>query len=95
MELKDTIEMMSSEDYKERFKAEYYQTKIRYEKLKKFNVTVEAANALRANGGSIKVFNHDVPKLNCPAEILQMQQRMMGEYLHTLEIRAVIDDIEL
>ena len=34
MELKDTVEMMSSEDYKERFKAEYYQVKIRYGKLK-------------------------------------------------------------
>ena len=33
MELKDTIEMMNSEDYKERFKAEYYQLKIRLEKL--------------------------------------------------------------
>ena len=30
MEFKDTIAMMTSEDYKERFKAEYYQTKIRY-----------------------------------------------------------------
>ena len=29
-ELKDTIQNMVSEDYKERFKAEYYQTKIRY-----------------------------------------------------------------
>ena len=28
MELKDTVEMMGSEDYKERFKAEYYQVKI-------------------------------------------------------------------
>ena len=28
MELKDTIKLMDSEDYKERFKAEYYQTKI-------------------------------------------------------------------
>lgn len=25
MELKDTVEMMTSSDYKERFKAEYYQ----------------------------------------------------------------------
>ena len=33
MELKDTIEMMQPEDYKERFKAEYYQLKIRLEKL--------------------------------------------------------------
>lgn len=33
MELKDTIELMQSEDYKERFKAEYYQVKIHLEKL--------------------------------------------------------------
>lgn len=46
MELKDTIEMMTSEDYKERFKAEYYQTKIRYEKLKKFNTRIEAADMM-------------------------------------------------
>lgn len=30
MELKDTVEMMNSEDYKERFKAEYQQVVIRY-----------------------------------------------------------------
>ena len=29
MDLKDTVEGMLSEDYKERFKAEYLQTKIR------------------------------------------------------------------
>ena len=33
-ELRDTIEMMNSENYKERFKAEYYQVVIRYQKLK-------------------------------------------------------------
>ena len=33
MELKDTARMMNSEDYKERFKAEYYQNVIRYQKL--------------------------------------------------------------
>lgn len=33
MELKDTVEMMTSSDYKERFKAEYYQLKLRYDKL--------------------------------------------------------------
>lgn len=33
MELKDTVEMMTSSDYKERFKAEYYQLKLRYNKL--------------------------------------------------------------
>lgn len=35
MELKDTVEMMLSSDYKERFKAEYWQLKIRYDKLQK------------------------------------------------------------
>ena len=35
MELKDTVEMMLSSDYKERFKAEYWQLKIRYNKLRK------------------------------------------------------------
>ena len=34
MELKDTATLMVSSDYKERFKAEYYQLKIRLEKLK-------------------------------------------------------------
>ena len=32
-DLKDTAEMMTSEDYKERFKAEYAQACIRYQKL--------------------------------------------------------------
>lgn len=33
MELKDTIPLMTSDDYRERFKAEYYQLKIRAGKL--------------------------------------------------------------
>ena len=43
MELKDTVAQMESSDYKERFIAEYMQTKIRYEKLKAFNTKIEAA----------------------------------------------------
>lgn len=35
MELKETVELMNSSDYKERFKAEYLQAKIRYDKLHK------------------------------------------------------------
>lgn len=34
MDLKDTVNGMLSKDYKERFKAEYYQTQIRLSKLK-------------------------------------------------------------
>lgn len=40
-ELKDTIELMNSSDYKDRFKAEYYQLKIRYTKLHAMEVRAE------------------------------------------------------
>lgn len=33
MELKDTVKLMLSDDYKDRFRAEYYQLKIRRDKL--------------------------------------------------------------
>lgn len=36
MELKDTVNSMLSEDYRERFIAEYWQVKIRYDRLKAF-----------------------------------------------------------
>ena len=36
MELKDSIELMFSKDYKERFKAEYYQLCVRLKKLENF-----------------------------------------------------------
>lgn len=42
MELKDTIELMQSSDYKERFKAEYQQTKIRHDGLHKMLVKWDA-----------------------------------------------------
>ena len=38
MELLDTVELMVSDDYKNRMKAEYLQTKIRYDKLHKMIV---------------------------------------------------------
>ena len=86
MELKDTVEMMNSPDYKERFKAEYYQTKIRYEKLKKFNARIEAATWTNTV---------EMPKHDCPVDLLIEQEYSMGEYLHLLEVRAVIENIEL
>ena len=42
MELKDTIELMTSENYKERFKAEYLQLKIRVEGLRKMLIKWDA-----------------------------------------------------
>jgi hypothetical protein len=40
MEPKDTVKGMMSDDCKERMTAEYHQTKIRYEKLKKLNTRI-------------------------------------------------------
>ena len=93
MELKDTVEMMGSADYKERFKAEYHQTKIRYEKLKAFNTKIEAAQRTMWTEKDGKQV--EMPKHDCPAELLRDQQSVMGQYLHILELRAVIEGIEL
>ena len=90
MELEDTVGAMCSDDYKARFVAEYHQTKIRYEKLKRFNTKIEAAEAMCY---STKVV--EKPKHDCPSEMLREQQRVMGNYLHILEVRAVIEGIEL
>jgi hypothetical protein len=83
-ELMETVEGMAG-NYKERFRAEYQQTKLRYEKLKDLNNRIEAAEAT----------NQKEPCHDCPAWMLKDQQRVMGEYLHILEVRAVIEDIEL
>lgn len=81
MELKKTVELMSSDDYKERFKAEYLQTKIRYERLHSMIIKNEA--------GTLNF----TPK--CSLELLKQQKRHMGEYLFCLEVRAEIEGIDL
>lgn len=91
MELRDTIEMMNNANYKERFKAEYYQTKIRYEKLKAFNTKIEAVSRMPYD----RPCPIEMPKHDCPPDILREQQRCMGEYLHLLEMRATLEQIEL
>lgn len=90
MELKDTVALMTSEDYKARFVAEYHQTKIRYEKLKKFNTRIEAAHRTMCCDNAVEEPEHD-----CPPDLLLEQQHIMGEYLHLLEVRAVIEGIDL
>ncbi len=81
MNLKDTIPMMDNPDYKERFKAEYYQTKIRYEKLHRMCIKYEA--------GTLNF----TP--TCSLELLKEQKAAMGNYLRCLEIRAEIEGITL
>jgi len=81
MELKDTVDLMNSEDYKERFKAEYLQTKIRKDKLHAMLIKNEA--------GTLDF------KPTCSTTILMRQQNAMNEYLKLLEIRAEIEGISL
>ncbi|MBE5880390.1 MAG: hypothetical protein E7288_10530 [Lachnospiraceae bacterium] len=81
MKLKDTAEMMNSADYKDRFKAEYYQNAIRYRKLKKM---VEDWD----NG----VLNFTP---TCPRSTFIMQLHAMADYLAVLEARAKMENIEI
>lgn len=81
MELKDTIGMMQSNDYKERFKAEYRQVKIRYEKLRTM------INKYHAG-----ILNFEP---TCPIEKLEDQLYYMNEYMRALEVRALIENIDL
>ena len=87
-EFEDTVHLMLSDDYRDRFVAEYRQVKIRYERLKAFNNRIEAA--MMAPASNVKEPKHD-----CPLGLLRAQQKAMGEYLHTLELRAVIEHIDL
>lgn len=80
-ELRDTIEMMNSEDYKERFKAEYYQVVIRYQKLKSM----------------LDKWDNDQLKFTptCPRSTYNMQITAMIDYIAVLEARAVMEGVEL
>lgn len=79
--LNETIELMNSEDYKERFRAEYWQLKIRYEKLRIMMIKHEA--------GTLGF------ELTCPYHLYDNQLRHMADYLHDLEVRAEIEGISL
>ena len=81
IELRDTVNIMNSSDYKERFAAEYWQTKIRYDKLHEMCTKYEA--------GTLDF----TP--NCPLYLLKEQKSAMGNYLHCLEVRAEIEGIKL
>ena len=79
--LGETINQMISNNYQERFKAEYYQTKIRFDKLYNMIIKYEAG---------ILGFKPD-----CPIDLLIEQCDTMNKYLHILSIRAEIENIEL
>ncbi len=79
--LKDTCDMMTSEDYKERFRAEYMQLVIRYRKLK--------AMLDNWDRGELKF----TP--TCPRSTYSMQIRAMADYIAVLEARAVMEGVDL
>lgn len=81
MKPEDTAAMMGSSDYKERLKAEYQQTKIRYGKLHRMIVKHDA--------GTLDF------EPACPIDLLRRQKSHMGQYLYCLEVRAEIEGIDL
>lgn len=81
MELRDTIALMESADYKERFKAEYYQLEIRYRKLDRMIKDYEA--------GTLDF------EPTCNIRMLKEQRDLMGKLLGVLELRAEIEGIML
>lgn len=81
MNLCDTVEPMLSDDYKEWFRAEYMQTKYRYDRLHDMVVRYEA--------GTLDF------KPTCSIELLKQQKSAMGQYLYSLEVRAQVEHIQL
>lgn len=81
MELADTAEMMMSEDYKERFRAEYGQVAIRHQELK--------AMLEKWDKGELNF----TP--TCPRSTYDLQIKAMADYIAVLEARAVMEDILL
>ena len=80
-ELKDTIDLMTSADYKDRFRAEYWQTLLRAHKLQ---------TLLQQHKDGALGFTPD-----CPIELLHIQLRYMGDYLNVLRERAAIEGVKL
>ena len=80
-DLKDTVVLMNSADYKERFQAEYYQLVIRYKKLK--------AMLDKWDNGELNF------KPTCPRGIYNMQIKAMVDYIAVLEARAAIEGVRL
>jgi tRNA U55 pseudouridine synthase TruB len=79
--LSDTVDLMTSTDYKERFKAEYYQTKIRYDKLK--------AMCDKWDKGELDF----TP--TCTRDTYTRQIAAMIGYLDILIARSIVEKIEL
>ena len=72
MEMKETVDLMLSEDRKERLEAEYWQTKNRVEKLDAYIAKAHAGEEIEAEDS---------------LEVLTAQGEAMHGYLYFLEMR--------
>lgn len=81
MVLSETINGMVSEDYKERFIAEYQQLSIRHDGLKKMLDNWDKGNL------------NFIP--TCPRSTYDLQVKAMSDYRAVLEARAVMENIDL
>lgn len=81
MVLSETINGMVSEDYKERFIAEYQQLSIRHDGLKKMLDNWDKGDL------------NFIP--TCPRSTYDLQIKAMAEYKAVLEARAVMEGIDL
>lgn len=76
--LKETAKLMKSKDYKDRFRAELYQARIRYAELKSMLDNWDDLNFTPT----------------CPKSILCDQLRILGEYVSILEKRGEIEGVK-
>lgn len=81
--LEQTVELMSSEDYKERFIAEYAQVKIRYLRLERVLKSVSDKTTPACFTPT------------CPIEILEEQLVIMRIYIKLLVKRSNLEGIVL
>ena len=82
-QLEQTVDLMRSENYKNRFIAEYAQIEIRIKRLEKLIKSLE---------------DNTCPKCfepTCDIAILKSQYKTMNAYRATLIFRAAIEEIEL
>ena len=80
-ELRETVDLMLSSDYEERFLAEFYQLRIRYEKL--------MAMLDKWDNGELEF------EPTCPREMYDRQRDAMESYLDILTDRAALEGIEI
>jgi hypothetical protein len=81
IELKDTVELMTSSDYKDRFKAEYFQLKTRVLKLRDM----------------LDKWDHNALSFTptCPRSLYDWQMESMLKYMAALEARATIENVDI